>query len=327
MMRALILSAAVLLSPAIVHAAENLAPIPSSLYRSGEPAVLEASPATAPVSQGPDETAAMENFRRSYGAAKRPRIAIYWNEALTDRISQWFQTGRVARNSETEVNLRGPRMTLKDDRQDTSARGVHNVESRPRGGGGRSVTMDLSSTRGTVRSSESAGVQHLQTEPKRAGMTERISLEFENGFYGPFLAAGTRLVDRAAIVRLARNDMPNRLLRDTSPDLQVLEVEALKDYADLLLEVLLIPDSSGPTGFAFRVVVKRVLNGAIVASHFSRISDEPKNKSAEVPKGELTTGPGGFYRKPAQPEEIDPNALGRRLAFETMEAMRSMPAH
>lgn len=274
-------------SPGVAVAAEGSPIIPPSLYREGQPAVLAPQP-KEPATIAPDENAVIGDFGRAYSRLNQPRIAVYWNRSLTDLISQWFEPSRISATGEFELNLVGPRGPM----------------------------------RGTGRGSESVGKQYLRTDEPRRGMEERVSMEFENGFYGPFLSIGTRLVDRAAILRLARNDMPHRLQRDASPDVQALEMEALKDYADLLLEILLVPDRTVPTGYAFHVLVKRILTGQIMVSHFSRAAMDTEGKPA---KGELVPGPGGFYRKPAEPDKMDPAALGHRLALETMQAVSRLP--
>lgn len=277
--------------PSVAMAAGQGTPFPAGLYRGGQPIVLS-SPPEEPKASGPGEDAIIAVYRRAYRDLKRPRIAIYWNRTLTDRISQWFQPKRIKSTGEVELNFRVPEGPLK----------------------------------GTGRGSRNLGLEHLRTDPIRAGMRERVAMEFQDGFYGPLLETGTRLIDRAAILRLERNDLPNRLQRDTAPDIQALETEALKDYADLLLEVLLIADRKTPTGFAFRILVKRIRNGQIVASRFTRgiIAEDDDDK--DPPKGELKPGPGGFYRVPVERKKIEPKDIGRQLAIETMQILSSLPA-
>lgn len=268
-----------------VNAAAETNSIPPDLYRPGEAPVLTPNPPKVVAPVVPSDATIIADYGRAYRFLQRPRIAVYWNRSLTDRISQWFEPRRRASSAEIESSMQVPHGPL----------------------------------RGTIRGSSATGEQYLATDPKRGGMVERDALEFESAFYEPFLNAGTKFVDRAAILRLSRSDMRNPLQRDASPDVQVLETEALKDYADLLLEILLVPDAKAPAGFAFHILVKRVRTGQIVASRFTRALGASTAQPA--PKGELVPGPGGFYRKQPPPSYASVADIGKRLAMETMQAI------
>src|SRR5690606_34486568 len=63
-------------------------------------------------------------------------------------------------------------------------------------------------------------------------MLERDAWRFEEGFTDTLQRAGVRVIDRSTIIRLAGSG------KGAPTDVQRVEMAALKDHADLLVEVL-----------------------------------------------------------------------------------------
>lgn len=269
--------------PCLAQSTDN---IPEALYRPGQQTILTPKEAE-PLPELLDGKAIRDDFRTAYKAAKRPRIAVYWNRKFSDQVSDWFVPVRT-------------RSILSGD--------------------GNAKWSDGVSVEGKFKGSRTRQVELRNVPDTRRKLPERPLAAFEDAFYKEFLEVGTKLVDRSAIIRLARNDLKGAMVRESGPELQVLETEALKDYADLLMELIFIGHGKAKYNAAVRVTVKQVLTGQVVASHYLYLNkDKKKTKSM----GELVSGPGGFYRKPAEPEYSEPTDLAQRLALETMQQMNN----
>ncbi|MGR9051773.1 MAG: hypothetical protein ACU84J_03925 [Gammaproteobacteria bacterium] len=89
---------------------------------------------------------------------------------------------------------------------------------------------------------------------------------FENRIMDDMLAAGVDLVDRATIMRLVSARVDDA--KDSTGMLSVkkIEMDALKGYADLFVEILALPSQDPRRPYEYRAVVKRVKDGTIIAS-------------------------------------------------------------
>jgi len=258
--------------------------IPDSMYRSGQQPVLEPK-AADPAPETLDGIAIRNRFKTAYQTAKRPRIAVFWNRKFSDQVSDWFVPAR------SRALLSGE---------------------------GNAQWSDGVKVQGRFSGSQTNQVEVRKFPGSRGKLPERQLSEFEDAFYQEFLDAGTRLVDRSSIIRLARNDLKNALDREKTPEIQVLETESLKDYADLLMELIFIGHGKAKYNAAVRITVKRVLTGQVIASHYAYIK---KEKKKEQSKPEVVSGPGGFYRKPSEPKLEEPADLAQQLALETMQKL------
>lgn len=117
--------------------------------------------------------------------------------------------------------------------------------------------------------------QMLQLPPmsdSRSGFpTENLQWIFEEGFTKPFMAAGVRLVDPALVMQAANRREGWREAQHAA-DINT-NVEALKQHADWVAEVLMLPDSRTVTGYLFRTSVKRLADGRIIASGVSTLEE------------------------------------------------------
>jgi len=252
-------------------------PAGAQQYREGMPAVMTPAPkAEAPAL---DEGGIARDFRAAYQRHSSPRIAVFWNRAFTDQLSQWIGSQRVVVASQGSVagGYGGNRLALKGSEQSALY-----TESR-------------------------------QPDNPRQQMAELPAAEFETGFMEPFIAAGAKVVDRAATMRLARHKERGELGTDQVADPINVETAALVGYADVLAEILMIHSPDAPLGVKFRVNLKDVKTGQIIQTILTA-AKPPKSG-----KREWEATPQGYAEKPEAPAE--PGKVGRRLAFETMGAM------
>jgi hypothetical protein len=187
-------------------------------------------PPPAPDPQAAAE-AVIERFKQAYARRGSPRIAVFWNRQLGDRLSQWVATDRVVVTGNAAVVREGGRA----DGEKVAASGERVVSA-----------------------------QKLDRDPARTSPGETWTWEFQNGFLDPLFRAGARVVDRAAIVRLtaARRSGVGSA---AAPDEQTVEIQALQGFADVLVEILV-----SPSGQDLNALVKEVSTGMILASVNSR---------------------------------------------------------
>ncbi len=88
---------------------------------------------------------------------------------------------------------------------------------------------------------------------------------FENRLTEGFLSSGVKLVDRATIMRLVAADVDDA--KDSSGLLSVkkIEMDALKDYADIFIEILAMPSKRPELEYELRASAKKVKTGEILA--------------------------------------------------------------
>jgi hypothetical protein len=227
--------------------------------------------------------ATIDRFRPPYTAQKSPRIAVYWNRALTDRLSQWVADRRIVATG--QLALMGERQAPTGD-----------TTARLAGSGERTLAE-----------------QRLQRDPRRPAPTELWGFEFENGFLDPLLRAGANVVDRATILRLTAAKTTGTGVGTVGmPDEQTLEIRALQGYADLLVEILVSPAPQAPGGYVINAQVKNVTNGMIMA-HVNSTGLAPA-----APAREYVATSRGFEMR-ERPPEI--RRIASDLALGVMDAL------
>jgi len=252
-----------------------------SLYREGQPQVLSA-PAQGPAEDALNEGAVGAAFRAAYAAEGTPRLAVFWNRAFSDRLSQWTALSRVVRSEQSRITG-----TLFDT--DNSA---------------------------LIQGNESVQAELLNPETGRAGFeTERADMAFESAYVTPLQTHGARIIDRATVMRLTQSEMRNDEGMTYRPDQQLVETDALINYTDLIAEILMVRDPEADLGAAFRVQVKDVRTGELVISFLSR-GETPARAGA---RREWVATDQGF--QPRADKAPTPEGVARRLAFETMERL------
>lgn len=272
---------AVVLVPLLIVSLATVTSPHAQQYREDVPAVL--TPEVRPVTPRIDDGQLINGFGQSYQRQRSPRIAIFWNRAFSDQLSQWSASERIV--TTTRGAVAG---TLLDKKVDLT-------------GGDLTATMNEG---------------RLPDNPRQQ-MNELAAAEFESAFMSPFFNAGTKLVDRSAVMRLTRHQERSQAGSDQVADSIAVETAALVGYADLLTEILMINSLGAPSGVRFRVSLKDVKTGQVVVS-FVTAAKPPQ----QISKREWVATSEGFSEKPPTP----PGAadVGRQLALETMNALTQL---
>ncbi len=228
--------------------------------------------------------ASLRDFRAAYEAAKRPRIAVYFNRALSAEVREWIPSNRLVNEGTAEFSRQdrhsGSTRVEGKFQAASSASGDVNqdvaLDARfegKRSGGGSSSASGQSVVRQSVYAQQYVGPTGERDDP-----AEHWKLKFEDSVARSFLDAGARIVDRATIFRLMSFEQPNTSGLAGSISTNRVETGALKQYADILLELLVVADPEAPSGYAFRATAKRVVDGSLVATAYVDGSEIGKNE-------------------------------------------------
>ncbi len=244
--------------------------IDSQGYRTGLPPVL--APMGGPGgNQASIDDAAVDRFRHAYAARKSPRIMVFWNRERDDHASS---TGNVERRIE---------------RRDVGV-GVA-VPGAIVWGQDRDVTI-----RSRVLEPETA---------RRPDFAEPSKWAFEASFSQAFSEAGVNFIDRSLAIRTTDHASKKTDAADQARG----EMAGVAGTADLLMEVLATRDPRSPVDTAFKVTVKQISSGRVLANVVT-LALPPERTST----GYAATKHG--FVPVTQPVTVD--LVGRRLAVETM---------
>jgi len=174
----------------------------------------------------------MERWRELYNKKEKPRIAVFLNRELSDEVREWV----------------------------TDSRAVISAEAR------KTRTKDGSKTETDASGGVSAYSQTHDEQLGRVAPRERWMWAFEDGFLEPFLSSGTRMVDRATIMRLTASASGNQGSAYSPMTVKKVEMDALKKHADLFVEILVTRSPSSLYGYEFKAVAKEVKTGIISAN-------------------------------------------------------------
>ena len=182
-------------------------------------------------------TQVREEFRSRYAGAGSPRLAVFWERAFDDQLSDW-QADR--------------RSTLSIDAQ----------SARERTGG----------SAGTEHRRDTVTVQ-AQQERRAAGqaMAAPRDPRVRNGFVHNLTLGGARVVDRAVLMRRVDRDRTDSMSLTAAPDLQRTETNALLEHADYLVEVRRVTDQRD----IWEIHARDLRDGSVVALFRSR--GEPRS--------------------------------------------------
>jgi len=246
-------------------------------YRDGVPEVLQGPPPRP--GPGAADAATASAFRTAYQRHKSPRMVIFWNRQLTDSLSTSYEEwARVSLNDNRSADM----TTYYDGAEANSS---------------REVTAEMRSG----RTASTADGQRM------SGLAERADWRAAQGFNRTMLAGGARLIDRNLIMR------STALRSADKSDAQSVEMSALEGKADLLVEVLQTPDPGAPSGYSFRVDVKDIRSGALIANVVTQGMPVPTGPGRFVATG------AGYQRERPAPPTVD--RVGARVAAEVMQAM------
>lgn len=139
----------------------------------------------------------IKRFRTSFGS-NMPRVAVFWNRAFDDQISDWSS------NRRSVVSARG---TLAGEIPD----GKINLQ-------------------GTSQAATQA-----EYRSNRDRRSNRPAFELQSGLVSQLKEAGVTVVNRDAIMRITDNTLETGDFSRLSPDQRRLEMRALGEHADMLM--------------------------------------------------------------------------------------------
>ncbi|MBI3446142.1 MAG: hypothetical protein HY055_12470 [Magnetospirillum sp.] len=140
----------------------------------------------------------------------------------------------------------------------------------------RTITAEKSrnNTEGDLTIKQSGGRQSsVETQRRSADSSERAARaetwewEFQDGFLAPFFQADAQIMDRTAITRIMGAG-------GEEIDPKTVEIMALQNMADLLVEVLVADSSQSTTGYELRARILDVRTGRILGMVNSRALKE-----------------------------------------------------
>ena len=216
----------------------------------------EASPTSNPskmTAQSREEAlqGTFNRFSKVYLAKNSPRIAVFLNRALSDDVREWRT------NQRTVIAAEGVKSET-SDRKSTS--------TEVDGG----VKTEVTTEPGTDRTETKGAVAGFVERPAPTGARAPVANEtwmwaFEDGFLQPFLQAKGKMVDRATIMRLqAAKAAQGTALQPVA--VKHVEIDALKDYADVFVEILIVRSPSALYGYEFKASAKEVNTGLLLAN-------------------------------------------------------------
>lgn len=200
-----------------------------------------------------------QGFGSYYQNKGQPRVTVYWNKNLDDRLSEWeTPAARINQSTDYTGTIDGP-----DGQQDIAL--------------GATTTTEVQR-----RVSQRVVFSHLSDD-----MTRGI----EKGFKKTLLNAKVKLTDQTAIMRLASHkDAVNRG-QNASQDRFFIEIDALKEHTDWLFEITSTPDRKSPWGSEFAVKLLDLKTGQVLAQAELNGTDDKKYGQFEGPWG---TDNGGY---------------------------------
>ncbi len=141
--------------------------------------------------------AIVQRFRNGKGS-ENPRMAIFWNRAFNDQVSDWASQRRVV------VSGQG---SLKGEIPDGD------------------VSLE----------GQSKAAAQVETRSGRRSAPLAPAFDLQSGFVSQLTRAGVTVVDRDAIMRITDNALENGEFSRLSPDQARLEMRALDQHADYLM--------------------------------------------------------------------------------------------
>lgn len=185
--------------------------------------------------QGDPVQMTMDRFTKAYSAKGNPRIAVFLNRELSDDVREWQSEARAVIAMEAQAT------TQRSD--------------------GQGKATDDQKAQGAV-----AGYieRPVEAGDRKLDAAEGWKWAFEDGFIQPFLRAKTRIVDRATIMRLAAAKAKPGAVAPVG--VKQVEMDALKDSADVFVEVLISRSPASPYGYEFKATAKEVNTGIVLAN-------------------------------------------------------------
>ena len=222
---------------------------------------------------GTTAMSSLNRFASAYAAAGSPRVAILYNQTFSNQIQSWTMESKNVFQEFSGVNV--------------EAQGASVTAADTSNGGGIAATNSSSSVTGAKVDRAESFNEYRGANGRRGFSSEYAQWTFEEGFAKPFLAAGVKLVDSALIMHTTSRNEGAATDKQHISDVN-LNVDAIKQHADWVVEVLMVPDGRSVTGYLFRASIKRLSDGQLLGSAMTSL-DEFK-RSREKTKVVATEG-------------------------------------
>lgn len=264
-------------------------------YRSGVAPVMEPTP-RAPK---PDvDRVEFEEIRRAfaatYVAAGQPRIALFWNMALSEDVSD---------NKVSRTSLQGG-----------STRNWNGIDKITSGEAESATLRDGEEKRANKMTMTSEDLI-TNKDKRKASLAESDAWKLETAFAGALHTANMRFTDRSTIMRMAHVQQG----KDATSDMHTIEATALQGKADMFMEVLITKDSKAPLGWGFLVSLKDVKSGTQLVTFYS--AAVPHYGAAPEPYFVATNK--GFQKVTPPVVNATVADVGRALARDTMRELQN----
>lgn len=248
-----------------------------------QPSIADAEPVGEPSAQ---DDQIVNAFAAAYRKAGAPRLAVYFNRALSDEVREWIPGDQV----QTEVHM-------------THSASGNSIGTGPISGqGSTSVTAE-------ARSRHYVGATGGREDPREAW-----KWQFEDAITNLFLQGNANVVDRAVIFRQMARQAPQTAGMDGSTSTTLNEISALDKFADVLVEMQ-VTRSKSDLGYDFRATAKNVKTGRILGTAFVTGSSDSENAKHRY----VATSRG--YEKQEVASDLTVEKVSRAL---TLKLMRSL---
>jgi len=195
--------------------------------------------------------------RAAYNAAGTPRVVVFWNRELSDRISNDCDQVTIDRGT-NEVGI------------------ATGVSRNRRFAAGAQVSSYEAETR--------QGRREVESDEREGVLSESQEWRFLDAFENRLRTIGLAMVDR----KLAMRKLAATQAADA--DKQTIEMLGIADLCDVVLTVLQTPDPDAPVGVLFRITATRLSDGVTIAT----ITGGGEGRS--MGPGRFVAGADGFER-------------------------------
>lgn len=207
---------------------------------------------------GTTALSSLNRFAAAYVAAGSPRVAILYNQTFSNQIQSWTMESKSVFQEFSGVNV------------EASAASVTATDTSY--GGGITASQGSASVTG-AKAHRSESYSEYAGAGGRAGFSSEFAQwTFEEGFAKPFLAAGVKVIDPSLIMQTTGRNEGAATEKQHISDVN-LNVDAIKQHADWLVEVLMVPDGRSATGYLFRATVKRLSDGQLLGSALTSLDE------------------------------------------------------
>ena len=260
----------------------GVTPIAEGQYRQNQPPVVK------PPNPPPERsyTPLYKQFGQWLEARGGQRFALLWNRRFSASVDTRYREREIRKRKEQSGK------SAVGERTESRKGEAYKDEEK-------SLTHETEESISQVERRDGSG--------KASGLNETVSEGARNAFVATFKQGGATVIDRATVMRmLAADGVSDR------PNLQAIEASALKQKADLLLEIVPREAQNSESGMSWSVKVTDTESGVLLTSFTTAANPPPPPGSGR----DIVAGSNG-YERPAPPEPTIGD-IGRQLAHETM---------